>query len=124
MGMMTKGQMEAEISKNVVKIIREYTGRGPCDTKTYIIDDLIVVREKDVLTSIEQHLLENEGQSNGKELVKHMRELLAEKTRKIFDEIVKRITGRSVRNLYEDINTKTGGLIIVFTLDAPVEFKE
>lgn len=124
MGMMTKGQMEAEISKNVVKIIREYTGRGPCDTKTYIIDDLIVVREKDVLTSIEQHLLENEGQSNGKELVKHMRELLAEKTRKIFDEIVKRITGRNVRNLYEDINTKTGGLIIVFTLDAPVEFKE
>jgi len=116
--------MEAEISKNVVKIIREYTGRGPRDTKTYIIDDLIVVREKDVLTPIEKHLLENEGQSNGRELVKHIRELLAEKTRKVFDEVIKQITGRSVRNLYEDINTKTGGLIIVFTLDAPVEFKE
>lgn len=124
MGTMTKGQMEAEISKNVVKIIREYTGRGPRDTKTYIIDDLIVVREKDVLTPIEKHLLENEGQSNGRELVKHIRELLAEKTRKVFDEVIKQITGRSVRNLYEDINTKTGGLIIVFTLDAPVEFKE
>ena len=122
--MKTKGQMEAEISKTVVKAVREYIGRGPIDTRTYIIEDLIVVREKEVLIPAEQHLLEHEEQNTGRDLVKHMREVLTEKSREVFEEAIHKLTGRNVVSLHADISTKTGERIIVFTLDAPVEFKE
>ncbi len=37
----TKGQVEAEISEAIVKFEKEYMGRGPTETKTHIIDDLV-----------------------------------------------------------------------------------
>ncbi len=46
----TRGQVEAEISEAIIKFEKEYMGRGPLETKSYIIDDLILVRLKDVLT--------------------------------------------------------------------------
>lgn len=119
--MKTKGQMEAEISKVVVKIVRECVGRGPSDTRTYIIEDLILVREKGVLIPAEQHLLENEDQNTDRDLVKQLRGILTEKSRGIFEEAINRITGRKVLSLHADISTKTGERIIIFTLDGPIE---
>ena len=124
MEMMTKGQMEAEITKEIVKIVKECTGRGPTDTKTYIIEDIIVIREKDVLTPIEQHLLVTEDPAVGRELIKHIRELIERKNRDIFQEMIKRIVGKNITGFYEDISIKSVERIIVFTLDAPVEFKK
>ncbi|HPN83697.1 MAG TPA: DUF2294 domain-containing protein [Victivallales bacterium] len=122
--MITKGQMEAEITKEIVKIVRECTGRGPTDTKAYITEDLIVIRERDVLTPIEQHLLISEDPGMGRELIKRMRELLERKNRDAFQRTIKRIVGRDITGMYEDISIKAGERIIVFTLDAPVDFKK
>ena len=46
----TKGQVEAEISEAIIKFEKEYMGRGPDETKTYIIGDMILVRLRGVLT--------------------------------------------------------------------------
>ena len=45
----TKGQMEAENCEAVIKFEKEFMGRGPLEAKTYIIDDIVLVRLKKVL---------------------------------------------------------------------------
>lgn len=54
----TKGQVEAEICEAVIKFEKEYMGRGPLETKAYIIDDMVLVRLKNVLTQAELRLAE------------------------------------------------------------------
>jgi uncharacterized protein YbcI len=53
----TKGQIEAEISEAVTGFEKEYMGRGPLETKTYIIEDMVIVRLKGVLTRAEYRLV-------------------------------------------------------------------
>ena len=61
----TKGQLEAEISEAIIKFEKEYMGRGPTETKTYIIDDLVLVRLKGILTSGGISACQDRGQSQG-----------------------------------------------------------
>src|SRR5674476_141866 len=44
------GSVSAAISSVVVKLLREYTGRGPTKARTYVDDDLITVVLRDTLT--------------------------------------------------------------------------
>ena len=46
----TKGQIEAEISKAIIHFEKEYMGQGPDEARTYVLDDLIIIRLKRVLT--------------------------------------------------------------------------
>jgi uncharacterized protein YbcI len=115
-----KGQLEAEISEGIIKFEREYMGRGPDETKTYILGDMILVRLKGVLTPAEKQLASAADQSQGRNLIKQVRIELLEKARALLDRIIKDITGRSVKSLHTDISTATGERVIIFTLDGPV----
>lgn len=53
------GPRAAAISNALVKLIREYTGRGPTRARTTISDDLIVCVLADTLTKSERKLVEN-----------------------------------------------------------------
>jgi uncharacterized protein YbcI len=53
----TAGSMSAAISNAVVRLLSEYTGRGPTKARTYIDDDLITVVLQDSLTKGERSLL-------------------------------------------------------------------
>ncbi|OQA03001.1 MAG: hypothetical protein BWY69_00716 [Planctomycetes bacterium ADurb.Bin401] len=48
-------------------------GRGPEETRTYIVDDLVIVRLKRVLTPAEQQLASTGEDSRGRSLVKQVR---------------------------------------------------
>jgi uncharacterized protein YbcI len=39
----TKGQIEAQIGEAIIKFEKEYMGRGPTETKTYIMKDMVFV---------------------------------------------------------------------------------
>jgi len=52
----TKGQIEAEISEAITKFKIENIGKGPEEVKSYIIEDMVVIRLKGILTHIEQEL--------------------------------------------------------------------
>ena len=119
----TKGQIEAAISEAITKFEREFKGRGPTEARTYIIEDLVVVRLKGVLIPAEEHLLANGGAVVERELVKHVREALIEKGRPRLESIIRELTGRKVVSLHADISTKADERIIVFTLDEEVEFE-
>ncbi len=117
----TKGQNEAEISDAIIRFEKEYMGRGPLEAKTYIVDDLVVVRLKGVLTRAECQLAESNDAYNGRELIKRMRHALLEKGRPLLDVVIKDILGVAVRSLHTDLSTATGERVIIFSLDGRPE---
>ncbi len=120
----TKGQIESEISDAVTKFEKEYMGRGPLETKTYIIEDLVLVRLKKVLTPAELRLSSLPDPNDGRNLIKRVRISLLEQGRPILEDAVKNILGVEIRSLHTDISTLTGERIIIFSLEKPPKFAE
>ncbi len=118
----SKGQIEADISEALIKFEKEYMGRGPEETKTYIVDDIIIVRLKRVLTPAEQQLAQASDETTGRTLIKRVRTELLEKARPLLEQIVLNLTGERVVSLHTDISTVTGERVIIFTLESPVLF--
>ncbi|HNV71972.1 MAG TPA: DUF2294 domain-containing protein [Candidatus Ozemobacteraceae bacterium] len=80
----TRGKLEARISEAVIQFEREFMGRGPLEAKTYLIDDMVIVRLKGVLTPAEHQLAKTVPESDGRALIKKMRETLIEKERLLY----------------------------------------
>ena len=116
----TRGQLEAEISDAIVKFELEYMGRGPEEARTYIFDDLVLVRLRGVLTPAERQLAGADGTAHGRALIKEVRRELIEKARPLLEAIIRDVTGQVVRSLHTDISTRLGERIIVFSLAGPV----
>jgi uncharacterized protein YbcI len=116
--MKTKGEIEAEISQAMVQFEIDYMGRGPREAATYVIEDMVLVRLKGVLTPAEQQLTET---PDGGELVKKMRSTLIEKARPLLYQVVGDITGAKIIDLHTDISTLSAERIFVFTLESDLE---
>jgi uncharacterized protein YbcI len=114
----TRGRIEAEIAEAIVKFEREYMGRGPEEARAYLVDDLIVVRLRGVLTPAERQLAKSEDAAHGRSLIKQVRMELLERGRPLLEALVQDITGQSVLSLHTDISTVTGERIFVFSLAA------
>jgi len=122
--MKTKGQIEAEISEAIIKFEKEYMGRGPEETKTYIIDDMVLVRLRGVLTPAEKNLAKIDGNAQGRALIKQVRIELLEKARFLLEAIIQDITGQKLRSLHTDISTTTSERVIIFTLNGYPQFEK
>jgi len=95
-------------------------GRGPEETRTHIINDVIFVRLKGVLTVAEKKLAKD---VEGIKLIKRTRLMLLENARELLKEIIRDLTGVKVVSLHTDISTSTGERIIVFSLDENLQEK-
>ena len=111
-GRRTKGQIEAEISKAMIRFKREQLGRGPADIRTQILQDLVIVRMADMLTTAERTLV----RAGGEDLLKQVRAKLLESEHEALDGILREATGCEVVSIYSDLNPETGERIIVFVL--------
>ena len=114
----TKGQLEAEISTAITRFEKEHLGRGPKEAHAFIIEDMILIRLKSVLTPAEQKLA---GQPDGAQLIKQMRRQLIESSRPLIEQVLERITGSKALSLHTDISTRTGERIFVFSMDKNLE---
>ena len=110
----TSGQLEAEIGNALIQFEKDFMGRGPKETRAYIVEDMVLVRLKGVLTPAEQQLAKNAA---GTDLIKQIRSNLLEQARELLSETIEKITGCTVISLYTDISTKTGERVILFTLN-------
>ena len=110
---MTKGQMEAEISNALITFEKEHMGRGPLEARTYIVQDIVVIRLKGVLTPAEIHLAKD---VEGIQLIKQVRTKLLENAQEMIGGIIQGITGVPPVSMYTDISTKTGERFIILTL--------
>jgi uncharacterized protein YbcI len=88
----TTGMMAAQISRAIVGIWHEYTGRGPTKARTTIAEDMIVVLLADTLLKAERNLV-----ADGRvEQVLSMRRAFQDTMRIELTAAVENITGRSV----------------------------
>ena len=116
--MKTKGETEAQISQAIVQFEIDYMGRGPKEARSYVVDDMVLVRLKGVLTPAEQQLTKS---SEGSELVKKMRAVLIEKAKPLLYQVIGDITGCKIANLYTDISTHSDERVFVFSLEQQLE---
>ncbi len=116
--MQNKDELEAEVNQGIIKFEKDYMGRVPLETKTYFVEDMVLVRIKGILSPAELKVVEAEETRQGRELIKQARERLLEVGYPLLNGIVKEILGVGVRSVFTDIDTKTGERIIVFTLES------
>ena len=87
-----RGEQSADISNAVVRLMSEYTGRGPTKARAHISDDVITVVLYDTLTKGERSLL-RDGRS---ELVLATRKAFQDTMGASLTAAVEQITGRTV----------------------------
>lgn len=118
----SKSDLEAEISQALIRFEKELMGRGPVETRTYLCDDLVVVRLKGVLTPAEVRLAADRDNQRGRYLLKQVRHEILEHSRPLLEVAIRDILGIPVKSLHTDISTKTGERVVVFTLTERVRF--
>ena len=114
--MKSQGEIEAAVCDGINRFEQDYMGRGPKDIHTYLINDLLVVRLKGVLTVAEQQLVASLPAEKGRDLLKQVRIHLIETARPVMEAMVQEITGVNVVSLHHDISTVTGEEVVLFTL--------
>jgi uncharacterized protein YbcI len=120
----TKGRIEAEITEAVIRFEKEFMGRGPVEAKTYIVDDMVLVRLKGVMSRAEQQLATEGDAARGRDLVKQVRREALERGRALLETVVRDVVGLEAISLHTDISTVTGERIIVFTLEKCVNVSD
>ncbi len=120
----TRGEIEAAVCQGMSQFELEYMGRGPKEIRTYLIEDVLIVRLQGVLTAAEQHLVAKLPAEKGRDLLKQVRSQLIEIARPKLEELVEEITGIKPKSLHHDISTISGEEIVVFTLLEAPNFRE
>ncbi len=122
--MKTQGEIEAAICDGMRRFEQDYMGRGPKEIHTHLLNDLLVVRLKGVLTAAEQHLAKSLPGEKGRDLLKQVRTHLIETARPVMDAMIQEVTGVNVISLHHDISTTTGEEVVLFTLDEAPGYRE
>ncbi|MGD0389548.1 MAG: DUF2294 domain-containing protein [Tepidisphaeraceae bacterium] len=122
--MKTQGEIESAVAEGMSRFEQEYMGRGPKDIRAHLIDNLLVVRLKGVLTAAEQHLVKTLAAEKGRDLLKQVRTHLIETARPTMEAMVQGITDVKVVSLHHDISTMTGEEVVIFTLTESPLFRE
>ena len=118
----TQGEIEADVCEVLRRYSLEYMGRGPKEVRTYLLDDLLLVRLSGILTVAEQHLAAKSIEK-GKDLLKQVRIQLVEMARNEMEAMIRVCTGVEVISLHHDISTVTGEEVILFTLNKSPLFR-
>ena len=114
--MNTQHEIEAAIREGITRFEHEYMGRSTKYVHAHLIDDLVVVRLKGVLTAAEQCLAKSLPAEKGRRLLKQVRSQVMETARPVMDTMIQDVTGVKVVGLHHDISTTTGEAVVVFTL--------
>ena len=114
----TRGEVEASLANGITQFEKDHLGRGPVEARVFIIEDMILVRLRGVLTPAEVKLAQN---PDGHSLIKQVRRQLLEGSRPLLEEIVQQATGSRVVSLHTDISVKTAERVIVFTMTDNLE---
>ena len=110
----TQGEMEAEFTRAMIQMEKDYLGRGPEVARTLFIDDMIIVRLQGILTRAEIKLAEVE---DGRELIKETRRKLFESAREHIEAMVEDIVGARLLSLHTDVSTRSGERVIMLIVD-------
>lgn len=111
----TRSEAETEIARVLIHFEKDFMGRGPLETRAFLLEDMVLVRLKGVLTPAERHLAQHDN-GRSQYLLKQVRNELLTRGRPMLEATIRDIVGVDVLSVHTDISTKTGERIIVFTL--------
>lgn len=114
----TKGELEAAIGNAVMKFEREYFGRGPKELHTYVLRDMVIIRQNGILTPAEEQVREN---PESVDLIQRLRETLLKNNQDVLSAIFQKLTGAAVLGVYTDLSVKHSEKFMVFTFDRDLE---
>lgn len=107
------GELAAEISRRIVGLLRDYTGRGPTRARTYVHDRVVVCVLEDTLTKGEQSMAEGGEQEAALGARKAYQRLMREDAARTVEEL----TGRRVAAFLSDNSVEPDVAIEAFVLD-------
>ena len=122
--MKTQGEIEAAVSDEISRFEQDYMGRGPKDIQVHLLDDLLLIRLRGVLSAAEQHLAKSFPAEKGRDLLKQVRSHLIETTRPVMEAMVEKVTGVKILTMHHDLSIITGDEVILFTLARSPDFRE
>jgi uncharacterized protein YbcI len=109
------GEFNAAVARSVVRIYREFVGRGPTRAHAFFRDDVVVVVMEDVMTRAELSLRRYRP-----DRVKLLREALHQAMRTDLTAAVERLSGGRVRALMSATDVEHDMASELFVLDRPV----
>jgi uncharacterized protein YbcI len=116
-GEATSADLNREISRAMVALIKQYVGRGPTSARTYVHDDLVVCVFHDLMTQVEKTLADDEHQ----ELVLELRRTFQETLRDHAITEIERLTGRKVTAFMSDHAIEPDYASEIFVLESESE---
>ena len=122
--MKTQGEIEAAVCEGINRFDRECMGRGPKDIHAHLIDDLLVVRLRGILTAAEEQLVKSLPVENGRNMLKQVRTQLIETARPTLEAMVQEVAGVKMLSLHHDLSTATGEEVVLFTLTESPVFRD
>jgi len=105
--------LSAAISNAVVRIVREYTGRGPTKARTSIRDDVVVCVLQESLLKAERSLMDDDKAR----LVVEIRRSFQQTMRQDLSAAVEMLTERKVIAFMSDSQLEPDYSVEVFVLD-------
>ena len=115
---LTLGEVEAALANAIIQFEKEHLGRGPLETRVFIIEDMVLVRLRGVLTPADVKLAESR---EGHRLIREVRRELIEGSRELLEAIVLEKTGVPTVDLHTDISIPSGERVIVFSMAENLE---
>jgi uncharacterized protein YbcI len=111
------GQLLANISTEIVGMLREYYGRGPMKAKTYALDDIIVVVMRGSgFTPLEQTIMDS-GEPERVVAMRHdFQAVMADR----YKQIIERLTGAKVVAFLSQAHVDPDLTMEIFFVDRPL----
>ncbi len=114
----TKGELEAAIGSAVMKFEREYFGRGPKELQTFVVQDMVLIRQRGILTPAEEQVRDNQ---DSVDLIRLLRETLLKNNQEILRAVLQQIVGVAPVSLYTDLSVKDSEKFMVVTFESNLE---
>ena len=109
---MISGDQRATIASEIVRLQRDYYGRGPTKARVHDSGDVIVVVLEESFTPAEKTLIER-GEAEGiQDIRRRFQRAMAEQ----FISIIEQATGRQVRSFFSDTDLQEDVSVEVFLL--------
>lgn len=93
------GSVLAQISTEMVQAMKQHYGKGPVSVKSYLVDDLLFVVMRDMITQAERTMLD----AGREHTVRNFRQEFENEVAEPLTSLVERLTGRRVVNYQSQV---------------------
>jgi uncharacterized protein YbcI len=111
----TKGEREAELARAVIRAHQEAFGRGPGETRAFLLEGVAVVYLVGVLTPPEARLARSK-EPEDQALVRQLRQRLTRQDKQALRAAAEAALGVAVRTVLTDVSPETDEAAYVFAL--------